>query len=136
MPTHQGIRCPSVVHFLIALALLLIITPFVHQLRYGDVIEPGLVTLVFLTAVLAVGGRRRTLFLAAVLVTPPLIGTWIHHARPDVMPREFTLVAGMVFAAFVVVQLLGFILRSPLVNLEILCAAVVVPGLTGYDVQS
>jgi hypothetical protein len=124
LPAREGVRRLSVVHFLIALALLLVTMPFVSELRYGDAIEAALVTLVFLSAVMAVGGRRRTLITAAVLVTPAVVGTLVHHFRPGVMPREFTLVAGILFSVFVIVHLLGFILRARRVNFEVLCAAV------------
>jgi hypothetical protein len=80
--------------------------------------------LVLLSAVRAVGGRRQTLVTAVVLVIPPLAGTWINHFQLDVVPKEFTLVGGVVFVAFVVVRLLDFILRAPRVDSEVLCAAI------------
>jgi hypothetical protein len=111
-------------HFLIALVVLLVVIPFVDQFANGELIEAALITLVLLTAVLAVGGRRRTLLAAALLVTPALVGVWVNHLRPDLLARELTLVAAIAFVAFVIVHLLGFILRAPWVNAEVLCAAV------------
>jgi hypothetical protein len=45
MPPHEGVRRLSVVHFMIALAMLLVTMPFVSQLRYGDVVDAGLLIL-------------------------------------------------------------------------------------------
>jgi hypothetical protein len=124
MPAQAGVRRLSVMHFLIALVVLLVTVPFVDQLRYGDLIEAVLVTLVFLSAVMAVGGRRRTLLAGAVLVAPAVVAKWIDHFQPDAIPREFTIVTAIVFAGFVVGHLLVFILRAPWVNAEVLCAGI------------
>src|SRR5262245_16659751 len=112
-PVQEGTRRLSVVHFLIALVVWLVVMPFVDDIPYGDLIEAILLTLVLLSAVPAVGGRHRTLIAAAVLVTPAVLATWIDHARPDAIPRAFVFVTGIVFAGFVVGHLLVFILRAP-----------------------
>jgi hypothetical protein len=117
----------SAVEFLVALVLLFLVTPFVEDLVYGDLIEALLVTLVMAFGVLAVGERRRTLILALLLVTPALAAKWAHHIRPDLVPPEAFLAAGMVFFAFVFVHLLRFILRAPRVDTNVLCA-----GISGY----
>ncbi len=124
LPTREGARRLSVVHFLIALVVLLVVIPFVDQLPNGDLIEATLITLVLLSAVMAVGGRRRTLIAGAVLVTPAVLATWIDHFRPDAIPKVVTFVTAIVFAGFVVGHLLVFILRAPWVNAEVLSAAV------------
>jgi len=114
----------SVVHFLIALILLMVVSPFVLDSPDGKVIEAALITLVFMSAVLAVGGRHRTLFVAAVLVAPAVVGTWLDHFQPDLWPREWTLAAGALFAAFVIMHLLRFILKAPRVDFQVLCAGI------------
>lgn len=123
-PTHEGVRRLSVTHFLVALVLWLVCAPFVDQLMYGDLLDAGLLTLVFSLAVLAVGGRHRTLVVAVVLVTPALVTVWIDHVRPDAIPKEFTLVTAITFEAFVIAHLLRFILRAPRVDNEVLCAGI------------
>jgi hypothetical protein len=123
-PAREGVRRLSVAHFLTALVVWIVCLPFVEQLAYGDLIGAGLITLVLLSAVTAIGGRRRTFITAAVLVTPALVTTWVDHFRPGAIPKEFTFVAGIMFAGFVVMHLLGFIVRAPWVNAEVLCAAV------------
>ncbi len=123
-PAREGARRLSVAHFLAALAVWIVTAPFLSQLPYGEMLEAVLLTVVLLSAVMAVGGRRRTLIMAAVLVAPAVIATWVHHFRPDVTPEVFRMAAAMVFIAFVAVHLLRFILRAPWVNSEVLCAAV------------
>jgi len=122
--TQEGVRRFSVAHFLIALVLWLVCFPFVARLEYGILIDGSLMTLVLLSAVLAVGGRRSTLLAAAVLVMPALATTWIDRFRPGLIPKEITLLAAVVFLIFLIAHLLRFILRAPRVNAEVLCAAV------------
>jgi hypothetical protein len=78
-------------------------------------------------AVLAVGGRSRMLATALLLVFPALAARWIHHLRPDLLSPVVYLAAGMMFMAFVVSQILVFVLRTPRVDANALCA-----GLSGY----
>lgn len=122
--THLGVRRVTVAHFLIAEVALLAVVPFIDQLRDGVLIESALMTLVFLMAVLAVGGHRTTLAVAAVLVVPGAFGRWADHFWPGLVPAEFTNVTSIVFLAFVIYHLLRFILHAPRVNNEVLCAGV------------
>ena len=117
----------STAKLLIALILLLLFTPFIEDLKNGEIIEAVLMTLVLVSAVLAVGGRRRSLLVATVLVVPAVAGRWLHHGWPDRVPTGIHLVAGLLFIAFVVSQLLAFILRAPRVDSEVLCA-----GISGF----
>jgi voltage-gated potassium channel len=117
----------SAVELLIALGLLMVTSPFVEDLPRGDLIESILVTLVMASAVLAIGGRRRSLIVALVLLSPALAGKWVNRVRPDLMPPEVYLVSAVVFFAFVVANLLRFIMRAPRVDTNVLCA-----GLSGY----
>lgn len=123
-PAQESVRRLSVAYFLIALVVLLVVIPFVDKFANGNVIEAALLTLVLLSAVPAIGGRGRTLFLAALLVIPALVGTRVNHLRPGLLPRGVTVVAAIAFVAFVIVCLLGFILRAAWVNAEVLCSAV------------
>jgi hypothetical protein len=83
-----------------------------------------MMTLVLLAAVFAVGGRRRMLTLAGCLAAPAMIGKWVHHFRPDWVPLAAYLTAALVFVAFVIVNLLRFVLRAPRVSGEVLCASI------------
>ena len=117
----------SGVALLAALVFLLIITPFVEDLPRGDLVEAALMSLVLVSAVLAVGGRRRTLLAALLLVTPALAAKWANRIRPDLAPPEIFLGAGTAFFVFVIFHMLRFILRAPRVDANVLCT-----GLSGY----
>lgn len=123
-PIAAGLRRYSIRHFLVALVSLLVVMPFVEQLPSGNVIEALLLTAVLLSAVPAVGGRRRSLVVGALLVVPALAGTWLRHLHPAAVPTFLGLGASIVFALFVIYHLLAFILRAERVNSEVLCAAI------------
>jgi hypothetical protein len=59
-----------------------------------------------------------------VLAIPAIAGRWINHFRPDLIPPALFLVAGLILIAFVVGNLLRFVLRAPSVNTEVLCASI------------
>ena len=117
----------SAVELLLALVLLFVSAPFVEDLPGGDSIEAGLLTLVMVSAVFAVGRRRRTLIIALVLVLPALAGKWAFHLRPDLFSPLAFLAPTVAFFAFVVAQLLQFVLRAARVDTNVLCA-----GIAGY----
>ena len=112
----------SVAQFLVALVILLAVYPFLLELEHGDIIETVLITVVLISAVLAVGGR--TWGLAILLVLPALAGPWIDRYRPDLVPQWVMPCARMVFVGFVVMQLLRFIARAERVNFEVLSAGI------------
>jgi Ion channel len=118
-------------HFLIALVVMIVATPFVSHLPDGDLIEAALITAVLVLAVPAVGARRRSLVTAAVLAGPAPVARWANHLRPDVAFSELSLVPAIVFAGFVVVHLLLFIVRAPWLNAEVPGAAVATFLMTG-----
>jgi len=113
--------------FLIALVLTLVSSPFEEQFRDGDLIEAGRMTVVMLTGLMALSDRRKTLALGIALVTPALVGKWVNHWRPDLVPSWVFLAPALLFMVFVVLHLLRFIVRAPRVNSEVLCA-----GVAGY----
>ncbi len=114
----------SPVGFLIALVLLMVTIPAVEDIEYGDLIEAILLTLVLVSAVLALGARRRTFVQAALLVTPALVGKWINHLWPQSLPPVVFLGAAMIFLIFVVAHLMHFILHAPRVDAGVVCAAI------------
>jgi hypothetical protein len=109
------------------LAALFLSTPFIEGLPAGDLIETLLMTGVMLAAVLAVGGRRRSLAIALLLVAPALGGKWASHFWPSRFSSVLYLFAATTFLGFVVLNLIRFILRSRRVDANVLCA-----GLSGY----
>jgi len=64
---NQSLRRFSGIELLIAVAALFISFPFVENLRAGPLLESILLTLVLISAVLAISGRRRILVTATVL---------------------------------------------------------------------
>jgi hypothetical protein len=117
----------SGVELLVALGLLFVTSPLVEDLPHGDLVEALLLSFVMISALLAVGGRRRTFHIGLMLFAPALIGKWINYLRPDLLPPAVFLAAAVVFFAYVVAHLLRFILRASRVDTNVLCA-----GLSGY----
>lgn len=123
-PLRSGVLRHSVAWFLGALITLFVTMPFIEELEQGRLIETTVLTFMLGAAVLAVGGRRRTLLLGSLLVLPVILARWFYHFQSDgVTPLYFT-GTFLVFLSFVIFQFLRFILRSPRVNSEVLCAAV------------
>ena len=120
----SGVFRFSVAYFLVALVLLYVTAPFVQSVRNGILIEAVLMTLVLLSAVLAVSGRRRMLAWAMVLAVPALVEKWVNYWWPDLLPPQASLWTGLAFIGFIVLRLSNFILRAPRVNSEILRAGV------------
>ena len=114
----------STVQLLIALALFFIWAPFVEEIEGGDLIVSGLFSLVLVAGVLAVADRKRVLVIAIVLAIPAIAGRWMNHFRPDLVPPHVFLTAGLILIAFVVANLLRFVLRAPSVNADVLCASI------------
>lgn len=114
----------SAAQFLVALLLLMCLSPLFDDFSQGSLIESVLLTLVLLSAIPAVGGTWRTTLIASLLSLPVVAGKWIHHLWPDLVPVSLYLVAGIVFAAFVVAHHFRFILRSRKVDGQVLCAGV------------
>lgn len=117
----------SAVELLVALGLLFVTAPFIEELPAGGLIEAGLMSLVMISAVLAVGGDRGALVVALLLLLPALAGKWIDHLHPELLPPAFSLAASMLFFGYVIARLLRFLVRSPQVNANVLCA-----GISGY----
>jgi voltage-gated potassium channel len=114
----------TTVQLLVALALLFFCFPFVEEVKGGDVIVSILLSLVLLSAVVAVADRKDAFFIALLLAIPAIGGRWINHFQPHLVPPAVFLAAGLVLVAFVVMNLLRFVLRAPSVNVEVLCASI------------
>ncbi len=123
----SGVWRHSAVVLLAALVALFVTSPLVDDLPNGDVIITLLMTLVMVFAVLAVGGRRRSLIVALVLVTPAVAGRWMNHIHPHLINPYLIALPAVLFFGFVVAQLLRVILRARRVDTNVLCA-----GIAGY----
>jgi hypothetical protein len=119
----KGVFRFSVAYFLGALILNILVSPFVDQFRGGFLVETALMTLVFLSALLTIGGRLRTL-VGTVLVAPALVGEWLSYWRPELPLSVLISGGGVLFLGFVVLEFLRFIVRAPRVDFEVLCAGI------------
>lgn len=131
-PTLSWLRRHPAAQFLGALVLALVSSPFTEELKNGDLIEAFRLTVVLVAGLMAVGGRRRLLVLGIVLVTPALVGKWVNHWQPTLVPAWMFLVPAVLFMLLLFGQILRFILRAPRVNSEVLCAAVAGYLLLGF----
>jgi hypothetical protein len=114
----------SAVELLVALVLLFVSAPLLEDLPQGNLVEAVLLTLVMVSAVVAVGGRRKVLIVTLLLLGLALAGKWINHFRPDLIHPVLFLATSVLFFAFVIVQLLAFVVRAPRVDANVLCAGV------------
>jgi len=114
----------STVQLLIALVLLLVSAPFVEELEGGGLILSVLFSLVLLAAVVAVADRKRTLAIALVLAAPAITARWINYFQPHIVHPSVFLVGALLLLAFVIGHLLHFVLRAPVVTVEVLCASI------------
>jgi voltage-gated potassium channel len=114
----------STVQLLIALGLLFTFAPFVEEMKDGDLIVSALFSLALLAAVLAVADHKAILFIALLLAIPAIAGRWMNHFWPDLVSPIVFLIAALVLTAFVVANLLRFVLHAPFVNVEVLCASI------------
>jgi hypothetical protein len=114
----------SAVQFLVALVLLISVSPALEDSPRGALLEAILLTLILVSAVPAIGGGRRTTLLAGLLASTAAAGKWLHHLRPDLVPQSFFLGAAVIFAAFIVAHHLRFILQAPEVDTQVLCAGI------------
>lgn len=114
----------SAAQFLIALIVLICVSPLVDDFAQGDLVEAVLLTVVLLSAIPALGGNRRTFVIACLLALPAVIGKWIDHFRPDLIPAPLYLTTSILFAVFVVSHHLRFILTAPEVDTQVLCAGI------------
>lgn len=113
--------------FLVALVLVLISIPITEHYRGGQFAESIQLTVVLLAGLWAVGSRHRTVFVGLLLVTPALVGKWLDHWQPGLMPDWAFMLPAVLFVLFVVSRFLHFILRARHINSEVLCA-----GIAGY----
>jgi voltage-gated potassium channel len=116
----------STVKLLLALILLFAVTPFVENLPNGDFVESGLVTLVMIAALIAVGRDPRVFISAAVLLVPAIASKWLNHFFPSHVSSLYFPAFAMAFFGFTIYRILRFILQTAHVDLEVLSAGIVV----------
>lgn len=106
------------------LIVFIVLMPFVEDFAMGKSIEPSLLTLVLISALLAVGGRRRVLAAGVLLLVPTVFFRWAHHLSPELLSPVAFIGFGLLFIGFVIVNILRHIMRASRVTVEIICAGV------------
>jgi ion channel len=124
--SKAGVWRFSTVKLLVALLLLFAVTPFIEDLPNGDLVEACLLTVVLIASLRVVGRKPKVFLVAALLFIPAIGGKWLNHFFPTYVPAYYFLVFGIAFIAFAAVIILRFILRTALVDAEVLCAGIVV----------
>lgn len=119
-----GWRRFSMMRLVITITALFVTMPFVENLRSGALIESILLTLVLGSAVMAIGERKHARYIAIPLAVVALAGRWTHDLFPSLLPPEVFLIGGIFFVSFVITSLLRFVLTSPKVDTEVLCASI------------
>jgi hypothetical protein len=121
----------SAVELLCSLILFIVMSPFLDDTPDAPYLEPLLLTVVLVAGLLAVGGRRHVLWAGIGLLLPAVLFRWLHHLYPQLVSQAFFLSFGLVFIAFVVANILRFIMRAPRVSVEVICAGISVYLLLG-----
>lgn len=122
--TAPGMYKFSASALLSALAIVLISAPFLRLCPGGAFIETVLVTVMLLSVVLAVGGRRKALFVAAVLAAPAVAVRWINYGGSGSVAPGMVVASAIPPISFAVAMLFRFVLKARRVDSEVICAAV------------
>ena len=109
---------------LIAIVLWILVTPFIIPLKNGELVSSLLLTLLLFSAVLVVGGSSRKLLTAVILVAPAFVGKWVDNFWPGAISDPVILAVALLFIAYVVVNLFGFIFTVQRVNQAVLLVAI------------
>src|SRR5260221_5047380 len=99
----KGVFRFSVVYFLCALVLNMVVSPFVDQFPGGFLVATVLMTLVFLSALLAIGGRLRKM-VGGVLVAPALFREWVSYLQANLPVSVVIRGSGRLFIRYLVLQ--------------------------------
>lgn len=123
--THRtGVWKFSSVELLGMLILFIFSMPFVEDFTSVKSIEPVLLTLLLISALLAVGGRRKVLVSGLLLLIPAVLFRWTHHLSPELLSPVVFMGFGLLFIGLVIVNILRHIMRASRVNAEVICAGI------------
>jgi hypothetical protein len=120
--TKKGLFRFSGQQLLGSLVALLMAYPFFQNLPGGDYIASSLFSLVLLSSLFAVGGRRRVFIAGIVLMSPALTFRWLPHFTSMGQEAPVPLISMALAIAFTTWQLLRFVLRAGRVDSEVLCS--------------
>lgn len=127
----EGVFRSSGRQLLVSLIVLFVSYPFISGCEWGDIAVDVMFSFALLSALLAVGGRRRVLLGGALLLLPVLITHWLPRVT-SLEPNAPLMLAFLgLFVAFTIVQLLRFVMDAAHVDEEVLAAGVSIYLLTG-----
>jgi voltage-gated potassium channel len=132
LPAMRGVFRSSGRQLLAMLVALFVSFPFLDALSWGDNAINLLFSLVMLSALLAVGGGRRVLIGGLLLLIPALSLRWLSLVIPLHDDHPLALASCCLFVAFVILQLLRYVLRSCRVDAEVLSSGVSIYLLIGW----
>jgi len=119
-----GVYRRSVSTFLGTLVLFVVVMPFGQYMADPGLLDGMLLTVVLISGVQAVGGRRNSLILAVAFAIPALVARWLWHYWPDPFLHGLFLALGTLLLLQVTAQLLRLIVTAPHVDVEVLAAGV------------
>jgi len=116
---------------LASLVALLVAYPFFESFPGGDYLASSLFSVVLLSSLFAVGGRRRVLIAGIVLMSPALTFRWLPHFTSIGKDTTVPLISMALAISFTTWQLLRFVLRARMVDAEVLCSGISIYLLAG-----
>jgi voltage-gated potassium channel len=109
--------------FLAVLILVFLAAPFLDTMGRRGVLWSAALTLVLISAGLAMGDRRSTRLWILLGVTPIVVVMWLHHIFPDFVPLRISHVLFWLFSTWVSLRLLRYVLQAKQVDGNVLSAA-------------
>jgi voltage-gated potassium channel len=112
-------------NFMVSLVLLLILSAVLEGVKHGYLVINTISSIVFIAGVYAVGRKKKTLIIAAILGLPWFLSEWAFTTSPQ------SLFTSILFCLFVTVTIFNHILKSKDITADTLYAAVCVYLLLG-----
>ncbi len=104
--------------------LLIVLLPILEAVRYGELVEIGLLTLVFGSSVFVVGARRSTGRVAGILMVLALAARVSEHFIGSDFPPWIYPPFALGFVGFVIIHLVRSTLEARQVDANVLCTAI------------
>jgi hypothetical protein len=114
--------------FILAISLLalILITPLVQEFVGIHIVWNIFLTGILLSGVHAVSGKRRSVYIASLLALPMLVSVWSAYVVENNYLVIVGTLCGVLFFAYMIVNILFFIFRQDKVTRDLISGAVVV----------
>jgi voltage-gated potassium channel len=107
-----------------AVMMLIIGVPLFQNTFFAEKVQVSLFVLVYLLAVLAIGAERHRLIQGLIFLVPAIVCKLASEIDPTIFPPTAAHALAFLLLAYVVANLLIYVVRSPKVDIEVLCAAI------------